>query len=97
MGVTPGWGGAAQLVDLVGKREALKTLASSKKIHPTQALEMGLVDEIIPQDTVSSKGSFQLCFPPKTFSPLITTRCPPTFYALKLFFIDFSLNDFLSG
>lgn len=53
MGVTPGWAGAAQLADLVGKREALKILASSKKINPTQALNMGLVDEIIPQDTVS--------------------------------------------
>ena len=53
MGVTPGWGGAVQLAELVGKREALKILASSKKILPTQALDMGLVDEIIPQDTVS--------------------------------------------
>jgi enoyl-CoA hydratase/carnithine racemase len=53
MGVTPGWGGAVQLADLVGKREALKILASSKKILPTQALDMGLVDEIIPQGTVS--------------------------------------------
>jgi pentose-5-phosphate-3-epimerase len=50
MGVTPGWGGAMQLVDLVGKQEALKILVTSKKIQPTQAL----VDEIIPQDTVSS-------------------------------------------
>lgn len=53
MGVTPGWGGAVQLVDLVGKREALKIVASSKKILPTQALKIGLVDEVIPEDTVS--------------------------------------------
>ena len=57
MGVTPGWGGAVQLVDLVGKREALKTLASSKRIHPTQALDMGLVDEIIPQDTADVQNA----------------------------------------
>ena len=53
MGVTPGWGGAGQLVDIVGKREALKILASSKKIHPNEALNIGLVDEIIPDDIVS--------------------------------------------
>ena len=42
-----------QLVDLVGKREALKIVASSRKILPAQALNIGFVDEVIPEDTVS--------------------------------------------
>ena len=52
MGVTPGWGGAGQLASIVGKQEALKLLASSMKILPLQAMNIGLVDDIIPQDTV---------------------------------------------
>ena len=60
MGVTPGWGGAMQLVDLVGKREALKILSSSKKILPIQALNMGLIDEVIStENPVSCRNILQ--------------------------------------
>lgn len=55
MGVTPGWGGAAQLVELLGKQQALKILTSSQKIFSQEALNIGLADGVISNESVCSK------------------------------------------
>ena len=47
LGAAPGWGGARRLTNIVGRRNALKFLCSSKRIHPQLAMQIGLVDEII--------------------------------------------------
>ena len=51
-GVTPGWGGGTQLVDLVGRQQALKLLTSSVKIHGIKAKAIGLVDGLIDKHSV---------------------------------------------
>ncbi|KAK3754401.1 hypothetical protein QZH41_011179 [Actinostola sp. cb2023] len=45
MNVSPGWGGGARLVKLVGRQKALEILLQSKKINLVEALKCGLVDD----------------------------------------------------
>jgi enoyl-CoA hydratase len=46
MGVTPGWGGAGRLLDLVGYSRALNLLLTAKTLTAQQALDIGLVDQV---------------------------------------------------
>lgn len=47
IGASPGWGGAARLHALVGRRHALTCLGSSAVIDAPRALSMGLADALI--------------------------------------------------
>ncbi|KAG8447685.1 hypothetical protein GDO86_014985 [Hymenochirus boettgeri] len=47
MGLVPGWGGAARLIEIIGSRHALKLLSGSLRVNPVHALELGLADDII--------------------------------------------------
>uniref|UniRef100_A0A5F8G3J6 Ethylmalonyl-CoA decarboxylase n=1 Tax=Monodelphis domestica TaxID=13616 RepID=A0A5F8G3J6_MONDO len=47
MGITPSWGGAARLTEIIGSRQALKVLSGALKLDPTIALEIGIADEIL--------------------------------------------------
>ncbi|MBN3305750.1 ECHD1 decarboxylase, partial [Amia calva] len=44
MGLVPGWGGAARLVQIVGRQNALKMLSSACKVDPDYAVHAGLAD-----------------------------------------------------
>jgi enoyl-CoA hydratase/carnithine racemase len=48
LGVMTGWGGTQRLARLVGKAAALEILLTAERIPATQALTMGLVDELVP-------------------------------------------------
>lgn len=47
MGVSPGWGGLARLVGLVGRSTAAKLLFTALPIGAEEALRIGLVDELV--------------------------------------------------
>lgn len=44
MGLVPGWGGAARLVQILGSSPALKLLSGAVKVDPVTALRIGLVE-----------------------------------------------------
>jgi enoyl-CoA hydratase len=46
-GIMTGWGGAQRLVRIVGRSRALGLLLSGRSISASEALEMGLVDEVV--------------------------------------------------
>lgn len=46
MGVSPGWGGGARLVGIVGRRAALRLLAWSLPVTSTDGLAIGLLDAV---------------------------------------------------
>ena len=46
LGVTTGWGGAARLIERVGKTKALQILVSARRYSAEQALEIGLIDQV---------------------------------------------------
>ncbi|KAG6933389.1 ethylmalonyl-CoA decarboxylase 1, partial [Chelydra serpentina] len=48
MGLVPGWGGAARLVQIVGSGAALKLLSGALKVDPERAVHLGLAEETLP-------------------------------------------------
>ena len=48
LGTIPGWGGTQRLSSYVGRRLALEMIIFSKTLTPREALDAGLVDEIVP-------------------------------------------------
>nr|XP_020452453.1 ethylmalonyl-CoA decarboxylase isoform X1 [Monopterus albus]XP_020452454.1 ethylmalonyl-CoA decarboxylase isoform X1 [Monopterus albus]XP_020452455.1 ethylmalonyl-CoA decarboxylase isoform X1 [Monopterus albus] len=47
MGLVPGWGGAARLVNIVGSQNALKLLGGALKVDPEFGLQIGLADGVL--------------------------------------------------
>ncbi|XP_075453383.1 ethylmalonyl-CoA decarboxylase isoform X2 [Ascaphus truei] len=47
MGLVPGWGGAARLIQLIGSKHALKLLSGALSVNPEHALNIGLADDIL--------------------------------------------------
>ncbi|KAJ7377855.1 enoyl CoA hydratase domain-containing protein 1 [Desmophyllum pertusum] len=56
MGLTPGWGGGARLVRLLGKQKALQLLGKGEKVDLCYGRQLGLIDDELPhdQDVVTS-------------------------------------------
>ncbi|MBB5343906.1 enoyl-CoA hydratase/isomerase family protein [Tunturibacter empetritectus] len=50
LGLIPGYGGTQRLPRLVGQPMALKLLLTGEMINATEALRIGLVDEVLPAD-----------------------------------------------
>jgi ethylmalonyl-CoA/methylmalonyl-CoA decarboxylase len=48
-GLSPGWGGAARLVQIVGRTRALRLLAGAQAVSFSDALQWGLVDTVFPE------------------------------------------------
>ncbi|XP_077454278.1 ethylmalonyl-CoA decarboxylase-like isoform X2 [Stigmatopora argus] len=47
MGVVPGWGGAARLVNLIGSRNSVKLLSGALKVDPDFGLQIKMVDGLL--------------------------------------------------
>ncbi|GGA75657.1 enoyl-CoA hydratase [Edaphobacter acidisoli] len=56
LGLIPGYGGSQRLPRLVGRSAALKMLLTGEMISATEALRIGLVDEVIPADRLAARG-----------------------------------------
>lgn len=54
LGLTTGWGGGLRLFRLVGRSAALRLLLTADTITAPQALDLGLVDFLLPQEEVLS-------------------------------------------
>ena len=57
LGVAPGWGGAARLVDIVGRTKALQILAQARPIRADDALSLGLAD-LVHDDPAEATSRF---------------------------------------
>lgn len=56
LGLIPGYGGTQRLPRLIGKSAALKMLLTGALISATEALRLGLVDEVLPPDRLMARG-----------------------------------------
>jgi len=56
LGTVPAWGGSARLSRCVGRDHALDMILRGKKISGPRALEIGLVNEVWPNDLLQSKA-----------------------------------------
>lgn len=52
LGLVPGWGGTTRLPRLIGLERALAMMLPGKAVPPREALTLGLVDRVVPRDTV---------------------------------------------
>ncbi|MGF7161570.1 enoyl-CoA hydratase [Rhodoligotrophos appendicifer] len=50
LAISTAWGGAIDLMELVGRRHALKLLATAEIVEPSRALQLGLIDEVAAPD-----------------------------------------------
>jgi enoyl-CoA hydratase len=52
LGIIPGYGGTQRLPRLIGKRRALELLLSGERISAAKALEYGLVNRVVSQESL---------------------------------------------
>ncbi|MGZ4049157.1 MAG: enoyl-CoA hydratase-related protein, partial [Bacteroidia bacterium] len=55
LGVIPGYGGTQRLAQLVGKGKAFEMIVTADMINAEQALGLGLVNYVVPQDQLMAK------------------------------------------
>lgn len=56
LGLIPGFGGCLRLPRLIGLKNSLKMILTGKSFKPKQALQIGLIDEIIPDLIIKKKA-----------------------------------------
>ena len=52
LGIIPGWGGTQRLPRLIGKAKALEWILAGDLVMAQEALRLGLVNQVVPQDQV---------------------------------------------
>ncbi len=55
LGIIPGAGGTQRLARLLGTKQALYYIATAKNITPQEALQLGIVQELVPGDKLDEK------------------------------------------
>jgi len=56
LGITPGYGGTQRLPRIVGKGNALYMLLSAEHVNAQDALRMGLVSRVVPQEQLMAEA-----------------------------------------
>ncbi len=74
LGLLPGYGGSQRLPRLVGPSAALKLLITGEIIDATEALRIGLVDEVVPADQLLARGR-ELAQTIAAQAPLAVSAC----------------------
>jgi enoyl-CoA hydratase len=79
LGLIPGYGGTQRLPRLIGESAALKLLLTGQIIDATEALRIGLVDEVVPADRLLDRGQ-ELARSILAMAPLAVTACLEAVY-----------------
>jgi enoyl-CoA hydratase len=56
LGIIPGFGGTQRLPRLVGRTRALQIILTGERIGAQEALQLGLVNEVVPQDRLMERA-----------------------------------------
>ena len=56
LGLTPGGGGSQRLPRLIGRQQSLLSIIEGKTFTPAEALALGAVDEVVPQNKVLARA-----------------------------------------
>lgn len=79
VGAAPGWGGGRRLVSVVGRKQAIKLFGSSMRVTPSEALLLGLVDEVAEITDSNSWDDVSLRF----LEPYVNQPFPKSLQAIK--------------
>ncbi len=60
LGLVPAWGGATRLPRLIGPEKAAEVILKGKLYAAAEALKLGLVDEVVPQEKMLEAARRQL-------------------------------------
>ncbi len=60
LGITPGYGGTQRLPRIVGKGNALHLLLTGEQIDAREALRIGLVSKVVPQDKLLAEAELMM-------------------------------------
>jgi 3-hydroxyacyl-CoA dehydrogenase / enoyl-CoA hydratase / 3-hydroxybutyryl-CoA epimerase len=63
LGLVPAWGGATRLPRLIGTEKAAEVILKGKLYSATEALRLGLVDEVVPQENLLAAARKKLDSP----------------------------------
>ena len=75
LGIMPAWGGAERLAQVVGKGRALLAIATGEIYDAPAALELGLVDIVVPRETFEKEW--------RTLAERLAATAPGTTRAVK--------------
>jgi enoyl-CoA hydratase len=75
LGIHPGGGGTQRLTRLVGAHRALMMMLEGRPVSPKKALEIGLVDEVVPPDELLDRAV--------TFAQYMSSRSRDAIAAIK--------------
>ncbi|WP_329337473.1 enoyl-CoA hydratase/isomerase family protein [Streptomyces sp. NBC_01352] len=56
LALTPGGGGSQRLPRLIGRQQALLSILEGRPFTPAEALSLGVVDEVVPQEQVLARS-----------------------------------------
>lgn len=74
LGLIPGYGGTQRLTSLIGKGRAMEFLLTGNMIDASLALQLGLVNYVVPQQELLQKAATLLQLI-NTKSPLAVSKC----------------------
>jgi enoyl-CoA hydratase len=96
LGVTPGYAGTQRLVQLVGKAKAIEMLMTADIIGGIEALNLGLVNHLVPQEELLNK-CHEILDKIKSKSPLAiksVIHCVNDFFAKDVDGFNTEINEF---
>ena len=72
LGLHPGFGGTVRAVRLIGARPALELMLKGKPLKGARALELGLIDELVPPAELKQRAKHLLLrLPPQKTAPFV--------------------------
>jgi 3-hydroxyacyl-CoA dehydrogenase / enoyl-CoA hydratase / 3-hydroxybutyryl-CoA epimerase len=72
LGIHPGFGGTVRTVQLIGARPALELMLKGKPVRGARALQLGLLDELVPPAELNARAkALLLRTPPRTSAPFV--------------------------
>lgn len=74
LGLIPGYGGTQRLPRLIGESAALKLLMTGEMIDAKEALRIGLVNEVVPAESLLARGQ-ELARAMTSAAPVAMTAC----------------------
>jgi enoyl-CoA hydratase len=74
LGIIPGYGGTQRLTQLIGKAKAIELICTADYIKADEALQLGLVNYVLPQDQIIHKSEeilFKIFSKPRKATSLV--------------------------